>query len=312
MLGVGWDEVLARAGILVTERNDRAFLVSADEYLALWVTMMDLSQQTDVSKLLGLRMAGGPAIPVLFALSTAPDFETGIDRMSKFKSLFGPMRFVVSRTSSDFTVRVAPDRPSTSLPESFSSPQVIYLHAQANMLARQAIRPLQVRLPLSLGERERLADVFGQVPDEGDATLTYARADARIPFISDNPELWGATEADLHTQSMIQSKGLPMSDRVRATLLEALSVTDPTIAHVCGRLRLSRSTLMRRLASEGVTFQSLLDETRKELAIRYLVKSDLNNQQIAHLVGYRDPNAFQRAFRKWTGTTPQALRVDRL
>nr|WP_244430407.1 helix-turn-helix domain-containing protein [Roseivivax halodurans] len=45
--------------------------------------------------------------------------------------------------------------------------------------------------------------------------------------------------------------------------------------------------------------------------MRYLVKSDLNNQQIAYLVGYRDPNAFQRAFRKWTGTSPQALRADR-
>lgn len=312
MLGVNWDEVLARAGIMATERNDRAFLVSADEYLALWAAMMDLTGQHDVSKFLGLRMASGPAIPVLFALSTAPDFATGIDRMSEFKSLFGPMRFVVSRTSSDFSVRVAPDLRRASLPGSFSSPQVIYLHAQANALARQAIRPLHVCLPLPQGERERLADVFGQVPDEGDATLTYARADARISFISDNPELWEATEADLKAQSMIQSKRLPLSERVRATMLEAFSVTDPTIAHVCGRLRLSRSTLQRRLAGEGVTFQSLLDDTRKELAIRYLVKSNLNNQQIAHLVGYRDTNAFQRAFRKWTGMPPQALRADRL
>jgi AraC-like DNA-binding protein len=67
---------------------------------------------------------------------------------------------------------------------------------------------------------------------------------------------------------------------------------------------------LRRLADEGATFQMLLDETRKDLAIRYLLKSDMNNQQIAHLVGYRDPNAFQRAFRKWTGTTPQAFRTD--
>ncbi|ETX12834.1 hypothetical protein OCH239_15715 [Roseivivax halodurans JCM 10272] len=254
MLGVGWGPVMTRAGIVATERNDRAFLVSAEEYLALWAAMMDLSRQQDVSKLLGLRMASGPAIPVLFALSTAPDFETGISRMSKFKSLFGPMRFVVSQTSSEFSVRVAPDRPDMSLPGSFSSPQVIYLHAQANALARQAIRPLQVFLPLPQGERERLTDVFGQVPDEGDATLTYTRADARIPFISDNPELWVATEADLHAQSRIQSKGLPLSERVRATILEAFSVTDPTIAHVCGRLRLSRSTLMRRLANEGGNF----------------------------------------------------------
>ncbi|MEZ5800084.1 MAG: helix-turn-helix transcriptional regulator [Nitratireductor sp.] len=66
------------------------------------------------------------------------------------------------------------------------------------------------------------------------------------------------------------------------------------------------------MREEGATFQSILDETRKELAIRYLLKSKLNNQQIAHLVGYRDPNAFQRAFRKWTGMTPQDLRAERM
>lgn len=309
MLGVGWDDVLIRAGINATERNDRAFLVSADEYLALWAAMMDLTGQQDVSKLLGLRMAGGPAIPVLFALSTAPDFETGITRMAQFKSLFGPMRFVVSRSASEFTVRVAPDL-LNALPGSFSSPQIIYLHAQANALARHAIRPKRVSLPLPQDERARLAEVFGQLPEQGDASLTYARADARTPFVSDNPDLWQATEADLKAQAMIQSKGVPLSDRVRATMVEAFSITEPTIAHVCSRLKLGRSTLLRRLGEEGVTFQSLLDETRKELAIRYLVKSELNNQQIAHLVGYRDPNAFQRAFRKWTGKTPHALRSE--
>jgi AraC-like DNA-binding protein len=272
MLGVGWDEALARAGIDAAERTDRAFLVSADEYLRLWAAMMDLTAQRDVSKLLGLRMAGGPAIPVLFALSTAPDFETGITRMAEFKSLFGPMQFVTSRSASEFTVRVAPDVATALLPGSFSGPQIIYLHAQAVALARHAIRPLRVSLPLPQDERERLADVFGQVPEHGDATLTYTRADARMPFISDNPELWEATREDLRAQAMIQSKGLPLADRVRATMVEAFSITDPTIAHVCSRLKLSRSTLLRRLADEGVTFQSLLDETRKELAVRYLVK----------------------------------------
>jgi hypothetical protein len=209
MLGVGWDEVLIRAGINATERNDRAFLVTAEEYLRLWNAMMDLSGQQDVSKLLGMRMAGGPAIPVLFALSTAPDFETGIERMAQFKSLFGPMQFVVSRSASEFTVRVAPDVATAPLPGSFSSPQIVYLHAQANALARHAIRPLRVCLPLPQDERERLEETFGQVPEHGDAMLTYARADARVPFISDNPELWEATEADLQSQAMIQSKGCP-------------------------------------------------------------------------------------------------------
>ena len=312
MLGLTWADVLTRADLTVSDRDDGGFLVSADEYLRLWTAMMDLSPQPDVSHLLGLRMAGGPAIPVLFAMSTAPDLETGISRMAEFKSLFGPMRLMVSRTSTDYTVRIGPDGPTLSLPASFSSPQIIYLQAQATALAQRRLLPLRVSLPLPQDERERLEPVIGQVPTHGEPVLTYARADARIPFVSDNPELWRATEADLQSQAIIQSKGLPLSDRVRATMLEAFSIAEPTIAHVCARLNLSRSTLLRRLGDEGLTFQSLLDETRKDLAIRYLVKSDLNNQQIAHLVGYRDSNAFQRAFRKWTGKTPLQLRAQRL
>lgn len=310
ILGIGWNEVVTRSGMIAPALADRAFLVTADEYLRLWNAIIDLSGHQDIPRLLGLRMAGGPAIPVLFALSTAPDFETGIERMTQFKSLFGPMQFLVSRSEREFTVRVASDVATAPLPATFSSPQIIYLHSQANALARDMIRPLRVRLPLPQDERERLEDVFGQIPEQGDAALTYSRADARVPFISDNPELWEATEADLQAQALIQSKGLPLSERVRAIMLEMFTITEPKIAHVCGRLKVSRSTLLRRLAEEGVTFQSLLDQTRKDLAIRYLVKSDLNNQQIAHLVGYRDPNAFQRAFRKWTGMTPQALRAD--
>ncbi len=309
ILGVDWTEVLTHSGIVATDRNDRALFVTPDEYLRLWNAIMALSGQKDIPRLLGLRLAGGPAVPVLFALSTAPDFETGINRMAKFKSLFGPMQFILSSSKSEFSVRVAPDIPSTSLPGSFSSPQIIYLHAQANALARHPIQPLRVSLPLPMDERERLVDIFGLIPNEGDAMLTYTLADTRVPFISDNPELWNATEADLQSQAMIQSKELPLSDRVRAAMLEAFSVTEPTIAHVCGRLKISRSTLLRRLDDEGESFQFLLDETRKQLAIRYLVKSGLNNQQIAHLVGYRDPNAFQRAFKKWTGMTPQQLRT---
>lgn len=312
ILDVDWMDVVAHAGIAVADRDDRALLVTSDDYLRLWAAIIDQSEQDDIPRLLGLRLASGPAVPVLFAMSTAPDFETGIRRMAQFKSLFGPMQFILSSDTSEFNVRVAPDRPGTSLPGSFSSPQIIYLHAQANALAQHTLRPLKVSLPLPMDERERLADIFGFVPDEGEATLTYKIGDTRIPFISDNPELWDATEADLNSQAMIQSKGVPISERVRATMLEAFSITEPTISHVCARLQLSRSTLLRRLNDEEKSYQSLLDETRKDLAIRYLVKSELNNQQIAHLVGYRDPNSYQRAFKKWTGLTPREFRSQAL
>lgn len=310
MLDVAWDDVLVASGIHLADRNDRGFLVSAEEYAALWDAIISLTQCTDTSRLLGLRMASGPAIPVLFAMSSAPDFETGLARLSEFKHLFGPMRFVSSGSSNECGVRVVADRPSMQLPHSFSSPQIVYLHAQTMALATRPFLPRKVSLPLSFDERQGLVDIFGMVPDEGEPMLTYSRSNARIPFVSDNPELWRETELDLRAQAQIVKQSLPITDRVRAALLESLAIQDPTIEHVCTRLRMSRSTLMRRLGDDGTTFQELLDNTRKILAIRYLQTTELNNQQIAHLVGYSDTNAFQRAFKKWTGKTPQAVRQE--
>jgi AraC-like DNA-binding protein len=309
MLDLDWRKVIAHAGLGLADRDDNGFLVSAAEYLQLWNAMMDLSRQPDVAKLLGLRMASGPAIPVLFAMSSAPDFETGVTRLSAYKSLFGPMAFDFDRTPDAFTVRVIPHEQNLPLPPTFSSPQIVYLHAKTMALARHRFRPRKVSLPLPRAEREELEDVFGTVPDDDAPTLSYTIADARVPFVSANPDLWEATEADLQSQALIQAKEADVADRVRAVILEAFSVTDPTLAHVCARLAMSRSTLLRRLAAEGETFQVLLDETRRDVALRYLKKSDLNNQQISHLVGYKDPNAFQRAFRKWTGKTPLELRT---
>jgi AraC-like DNA-binding protein len=308
MLGLSWDSVLGASGIRLTDRHDRGFLVSAEEYVALWNSMMSQTRCTEISRLLGLRMASGPAIPVLFAMSSAPDFETGLARLSEFKHLFGPMRFVITKSPTECRVQIISDTPEIVLPGSFASPQIVYLHAKAMALATRPFQPRSVSLPLALDERKGLADVFGMVPDEGNATISYSRTNACIPFISDNPELWRATEADLRAQAQIVSNSLPVTDRVRACLLEAFAMQDPTIEHVCTRLRMSRSTLMRRLRDEGTTFRELLDATRMALAVRYLETSELNNQQIAHLVGYTDTNAFQRAFKKWTGITPQAAR----
>ncbi|MEM0978074.1 MAG: helix-turn-helix domain-containing protein [Pseudomonadota bacterium] len=308
ILGLDWSDVVMEAQLSQPQQVDLGFMVSGEDYIRLWNAMMRMSPQDNVASMLGQRMASGPAIPVLFAMSTAPNLEIGLNRLARYKHLFGPMRFSMSKTSHQFTLRVMPDNPGTTLPESFSSPQIIYVHAKAISMGSRHFTPVQVSLPLPTPEREGLADLFRIVPHYGPPTLTYALSDLSVPFISQNDALWAFTEEDLESQSIILSGDAPLTHRVRATLLEAFGTTNPTLSHVCSRLKSSRSALLRGLNKEGQTFQELLDQTRSDLAAKYLRTSDLSNQQIAHLVGYSDSSAFQRAFRKWTGKTPQEMR----
>ena len=308
ILGVSWASVLADVDLRTPDPSGCHRMVDATDFCRLWNALVQKSGHSSVTRLVGQRMANGPTIPVLFALSTARDLATGMERLSRFKHLFGPVRMLVNETATRFSVRILPDEPSVPLPPTLAAPQVIFLHQRAQLLAMRPFAPAAVSMPLSQAERESFVDIFGMVPTEGDAALHYRRDDARIGFISENASLWEATEADLVAAAKIANARSTFAERVRGCFVEAFAISEPNIAYVCDRLHVSRTTLLRRLRAEGASFQQLLEETRRTLAMRYLTKSDLTNQQIAHLVGYVDPNAFQRAFKRWTGATPQSVR----
>jgi len=93
-----------------------------------------------------------------------------------------------------------------------------------------------------------------------------------------------------------------------APLLPHGTARAPEIAHQLG---VSPRTLARRLAAEGLTFSAVLDELRAELARRYLKDEDLPISKIAWMLGYREPSAFNHAYKRWTGITPRKARASK-
>ena len=84
---------------------------------------------------------------------------------------------------------------------------------------------------------------------------------------------------------------------------EVLSAED-----VAGRLNMSVSTLRRRLMEEGCSYQKIKDECRKQAAIEYMNSPQLSINDVASLMGFEEPSAFFRSFKKWTGMTPGSYR----
>jgi AraC-like DNA-binding protein len=71
---------------------------------------------------------------------------------------------------------------------------------------------------------------------------------------------------------------------------------------------MSRQTLLRRLKAEGTTFEKVLDQLCRRMALGYLEGGEASIDEIAYLVGFSDPAAFSRAFKRWTGMSPKAMR----
>jgi AraC-like DNA-binding protein len=97
---------------------------------------------------------------------------------------------------------------------------------------------------------------------------------------------------------------------VRAALAAELRGGSPTIERVAQVLSMHPKTLARRLQAEGSSFRRLLDELRLQLAERYLNQPGLTVEEVAFLLGYSEKSAFHRAFRRWTGRPPRALRDE--
>jgi AraC-like DNA-binding protein len=103
-----------------------------------------------------------------------------------------------------------------------------------------------------------------------------------------------------------------VAERVTEALGRNLSAMAPTVEQVAAELALSARSLHRQLAAEGTSYQRLLDGVRCDEAIRQTLEERRPFKAIAAAVGFADPRAFRRAFKRWTGTTPQQFRLRRL
>ena len=96
--------------------------------------------------------------------------------------------------------------------------------------------------------------------------------------------------------------------RAKAIVLKTLTSGLPEAADVASQLHMSARTLQRKLAEQGTTYADLVEETRKDLALRYLADSGKSMSEIAFLVGFASQSSFTRAFNRWTGMAPSDYR----
>ncbi len=98
--------------------------------------------------------------------------------------------------------------------------------------------------------------------------------------------------------------------RVRIHISQALSQGIPTVSDIAGDFSMSARTLQRRLSERGYSFQTLVDESRRELAERLLSDTGYPLAEIAFLTGFSEQSAFNRAFKRWAGQTPRSYRLE--
>jgi len=140
--------------------------------------------------------------------------------------------------------------------------------------------------------------------------VTFARKGLLIPIHSADRYLLKVLKA--FCEEALDRRNIastPIRSQVEAVLLELLPNGDAAVPSVAKALTMSARTLTRRLASEGTTYAAVLDDLRRDLAMRYLEDPSLEISKIAWLLGYWEVTSFNHAFQRWTSLNPRAVRA---
>ena len=136
-----------------------------------------------------------------------------------------------------------------------------------------------------------------------------AMLSAKMP--ANNPYVFNVMSERAESLLNVLENSKSITGQVERLLVPLLESGDVGIDEIAGKLGVSRQTLFRRLKSEGVSFEKLLDDLRHKLAIYYLNEKNISINQTSYLVGFSGPAAFSRAFKRWTGSSPRSMLTSR-
>lgn len=197
-------------------------------------------------------------------------------------------------------------------------------HFRTEMVATSSLQMLRLALatnadvygvdfpyPCPVGQYERYVATFGsQIAFERkECAIHFSPALLEVASTMHSPAAYVAARTRAESALAAKLARSDTAERVRQWLLTAFP-RQPTTAETAEHLKISERSLRRHLSVLGVTHADLAQESQRLMAERLLADGKVSLKQVADTLGFSSVSSFHRAFRRWTGLTPQAWRVN--
>ena len=284
-------------------------MVSAEEFFRLWQAIGDEAGNETIAIDLGKLGANEGFSPGQMAALASPNLIIAAKRLAHYKSLFAPIFLDIDIQENQVTI--SSGAKGYALPMTLAVTEIIFWAAFVCRATREHITPIHATLPQYPVTSAPIEEALGVRISSGTLTsVTFNLNDARRPFLTSDADAWRFYEPVLDNRLSEMERNVATADRVHSALVEILPGGRTSLEEVSASLAYSPRSLQRLLRREGTTFKQVLAQTRARLAKHYLCASNIPHAEVAFLLGYDDPNSFFRAFRSWTGTTPERFRLD--
>jgi len=303
--------LLRRAGLPVTLFQQEKVYVTTAELFALWRSVAELSPDPGIGLKLGSETRLARSHPAGIAVMCSRTFGDALQRLGRYKQLTCPEEIRIHRTDQEAAVEFYYVEARETQPEVLVDMLLSWILSVGRQGTEGQITPLRLELIRPVKQRALLESHFGcRVRFKADRNaLVFRNSDLDRPFVTHNEELLAVIGTQLDSELKARHASNSVGDQVKQTLRQLLAGKRPTLQDVAQELGLSARTLQRRLTDSGITFQQVVEETRRELARHYLKQRAVELNEAAFLLGFADANSFFRAFQNWEGTSPGEWRT---
>jgi len=310
-LGLPPEAVLRQAGLPMGLLREEKILVSTEEFFALYRGIAEANDDPGFGLKLGTEGRVKRYDPIELAGLAARSFRDAVERLSRYKQLTCPEEIRIVKRGNESAVQFVWLLAHEEEPPFLVDACFAWIIGIGRRGIGRPLNPKRVEFERPPAHRE-MYEAYFHCPVRFNANqnaLIFGKADMELPFVTHNAELLAMIAPQLDAELTEQLGHKTFGEQAKGILKRLLAGQRPGIHDLARELHLSTRTLQRRFTKQGLSFQLLLEEARRELARHYLLHSALELNETAYLLGYEDANSFFRAFHQWEGTSPGQWRV---
>jgi AraC-like DNA-binding protein len=303
--------LLLRAGLPVGLFEQEKVYLTTAQLFALWRSVGETSSDSAIGLKLGGETKLARSHPAGIAVLCSRTFEDALQRLARYKQLTCPEEIRVERGAEQASVEFFYVEATEPQPDLLVDMVLSWILSVGRKGTDGKITPLRVDLARPAKHRSLLESHFGcRVHFKAKRNaLIFRSRDLDTPFVTHNEEMLEAIGTHLESELKARKASANIGDQVKQALGRSMAGKRPTLEAIAEELGLGPRTLQRRLTDADLTFQQIVEDTRRELAHHFLKQRTVELNETAFLLGFEDANSFFRAFQIWEGVSPGEWRA---
>jgi len=325
--GLPVDEIFQEAGIDIEWFDDPNQKISFAQYIAISKKGIEVSQNHALGLAFGSYLSLQSHNNLGFAIQSSRNFSDAARLVCQYSCLRFPVIHISYTEEKGSLALVIEDRLNDPELHLYNVEAVVAglyrgaTHLQMmDYMYENGENPGELALNTSIDKIEfeypKPAHVQGYYDIFSEKRVAFNMGVTRILYnkeILEKPFSFGNQISFKLAEAQCQAELLAVSDTESITTkTQHIMLSDvgqfPNLSEVANQLNMSSRALSRRLKEDGTSFQTIVDDVRKQLSIKYLKTTDLTISEIAYRLNYEQPTNFTRAFKKWTNKSPKDFR----